>query len=133
MLNFKLRVTRVTKNRAAMTAVYVFGAAAVLLLASLISAFVVFNLDDPTASVSVAALISLLAAAAVSGFSVAKLAGGDTRSSVITHGIVSALILIASLICGGGFGGFMNAICYMGVAALTALLGKRHRARKKRR
>ncbi len=133
MSNFKIRITRVTKNRAAMTAIYVLGAVTTLAISSLVASGIVFTFDDPTAAISTAAFVSLLSAAAISGFAVSKIADGDPKTSAIVHLIASCLLLVAGLIFGGGAGGLMNALCYLGVSSLAALLGKKRKIKLRRR
>lgn len=92
--------------------------------------------DDPTARIGVYSLVSLLAAAAVSGFAVSRLAGeGGVKCAVLSAlSVVLIMTLVALIITGEvpTLGALMNYGCYLGVAALSAILARR-RSRKRRR
>ncbi len=133
MLKHKFRITDVTKNRVFMLVLYTLLALLLLALCSLLGSFVISAMDDPTANISVGAFSALLISAAVSGFGIARLAGKKPRLSVFAHICASAILLIFGIVFGGGMGGFMNALCYMGIASLSALLGGRSGGRTKRK
>ncbi len=133
MLSYKFRITNVTKNRTAMLIVYVFGGLAVLALTALIASAVLMSQSDPGSGVSLGAFISLIISAAISGLGVARLSGGEPGISMIANLIISIILLALGLILGGGTAGLMNSVCYLGISALAALLGKRRKRRPRRR
>ncbi len=108
---------------------------AVLIIAlSLLSAIVLSSMKNPTANIKIFSLIILLVCAVVSGFLTSRY-NQSILSSIIASLIFTAIMLIISLICAkGAVGGgvFMNYLCYMGTAAVSAFVGGRKKENKHR-
>lgn len=108
-----------------------------IILLSLISAAIVGSLDDPTESVGIFSLGSMLVSAAISGILSTRIKGeGGLRfATLVALSVVLIMLLINVIISSGRVSGgaFMNYGCYLGVAALSAFLGRkreRHRNHK---
>jgi len=94
--------------------------------------------DDPTGKAGLYSLLALLLSAAVSGFTVSRLSGeGGVKLAALCALAIVLIMLLISIIATGkipSVGALMNYGCYLGVAALSALVGrkreKRHRRRK---
>jgi O-antigen/teichoic acid export membrane protein len=92
---------------------------------------------DPTGKIGIFSLVSLLISAVLSGLITAltnKERGGGFFA-LIALGTV-AVMMVACLIMTGGkisASAFMNYGCYLGAYALSALLGKKRKARPRRR
>ena len=125
-------------NKIAKTFLICFAISVLLILIfSLISAAVVGALDDPTESVGLFSLISMLVSAAMSGFINTRIKGeGGTKFSLLVGLSVVLIMLLINVIISEGRvspGSFMNYGCYLGVCWLCAFLGrKRDRHRKHR-
>ncbi len=116
-----------------MLVIYVLICIATLALITLISSAVLMGQSDPGSGISLGAFASLIISAMLSGFGIAKLAGDNPRLSMIAHLIAALIMLAIGLILGGGTAGLMNSVCYLGIAALFSLLGKRKRKRPRRK
>ena len=108
-----------------------------ILLFSLISAVIVGSLDDPTKSVGLFSLATMLLSAAVSGVVSSRIKGegGLKFATLVALAVVLIMLLVNVIISNGKVSGgaFMNYGCYLGVAALSAFLGRKrsgHRRNK---
>ena len=108
-----------------------------ILLLSLLSALIACSLDDPGKVIGLFSLGTLLISAAISGVLSSRIKGdgGFKFAILVALAVVLIMLLINVIICNGKVSGgsFMNYGCYMGVAALSAFLGrKRDRHRRHR-
>ena len=118
-----------------------FGAAislGVLAGVSLLCAIIVNMTEDPLAASNLGALISLLVSAAISGILISKRAQGSKMliASLSSLLFCLTLLIVGLAISGGELSGrvFLNYLCYIGVALLSAKLATkkpRHRRRGK--
>ena len=110
---------------------------AVILAITLISTAITTSLDDPTGNIGIFALGSLLISAAISGFVCCRIKGdgGVAFSTLISLAVTLIMLLINVIACGGKvtLGAILNYICYIGVASLSALLGKKRSNHRKHR
>ena len=108
-----------------------------ILLFSLISSAIVGSLDDPTESVGIFSLGTMLIAAALSGIISTRIKGeGGLRfSTLVALSVVLIMLLINVIISSGRVSGgaFMNYGCYLGVVALSAFLGRKREGHRKHR
>lgn len=108
-----------------------------ILLLSLLSALIVGSLEDPTKLLGLFSLGSLLISAAISGVISTRMKGegGLGFAALVALSVVLIMLLINVIICSGKVSGasFMNYGCYMGVAVLSAFLGKKRDRHRKHR
>ena len=94
-------------------------------------------MENPTAMTGIFSLASLLLTAALMGFIISKLKGdGGMLISVLSSLLFCLILLTVGLIgTGGKLPLFIpiNYLCYMGVAALFAFLGKKREKRGRHR
>jgi hypothetical protein len=102
---------------------------------TLLGAILLGCLKNPTGSVKPASLAVLILCAIISGFATSKYKGsGGVAAASVTALIFIALMIIASLIAGGGaLRGMqiMNALCYVPVAILAAFIAKPRERRRR--
>lgn len=107
-----------------------------LLTVSLISSVILINTKNPTGSIGISSLISLLAAALLSGFMISRRNGEDGIKTSLFSSLAFVVILFSvSLISSKGkIGGavLMNGLCYMLVAIPAALFGGKQKRRRRR-
>lgn len=108
--------------------------ALIIIFLSVIFAFIANASGDPTGNLGLFSLTTLIVGAAASGFISAKI---KKEGALIFSTLVAlALTLIMLLVCvimGGGvsLSAFMNYLCYVGVAALSAFIGSREGRHKR--
>ena len=104
---------------------------------ALIGAALASASNDPTAKVGLYSLLSLLLAAAVCGFIVSRLSAesGIKIALLCALAVVMIMLLISVIVTGGApsASALLNYGCYLGVYALTAILGKRRGGKRRRR
>lgn len=109
----------------------------IILLLSLLSALIAGSLDDPGKVIGLFSLGSLLVSAAVSGVVSSRIKGegGLKFAILVALAVVLIMLLINVIVCSGKVSGgsFMNYGCYMGVAALSAFLGRKRDRHKRHR
>ena len=100
-----------------------------ILLLTLISALIAGGLEDPGKAIGLFSLGSMLISAAASGVFSSRIKGegGLKFATLVALAVVLTMLLINVIICGGKVSGgsFMNYGCYMGVASLSAFLGRK--------
>lgn len=108
-----------------------------IILFSVISALILYSLDDPTKNLGAFSLVTMMLSAATSGVISARIKGdgGFQFAILVALAVVLVMLLINVIICAGKVSGgaFMNYGCYLAVAALSAFVGKkgeRHRRHK---
>ena len=92
--------------------------------------------DDPTGIMSIYSLVALLVSGAVSGFLLSRLLEGGMGASMLSSlGTVILMLAVALFISGGTLsaGAAMNYLCYLGVALLSAFLGKKRGGKPRHR
>ena len=108
----------------------------IILLFSLISAVIVGSLDDPTESVGIFSLATMLLSAALSGVMSARIKGegGLKFATLVALAVVLIMLLINVIISAGKVSGgsFMNYGCYLGVASLSAFLGRKRNTHRRK-
>lgn len=101
----------------------------VIVLLSLLSSLIVSGLEDPGGVIGIFSLGSLLISAVVSGVMSSRIKGdgGLKFATLVALAVVLLMLLINVILCGGKVSGssFMNYGCYMGVAVLSAFLGRK--------
>ncbi len=111
-----------------------FSALFILLLA-FISALIVNSLSDPTKNLGIFSLVAMLLSALVSGVFCARMAKDkETQFTALVALAVVLIMLLINVIASGGKvsgGAFMNYGCYLGVATLSSLLGKKKGGHKR--
>lgn len=109
----------------------------IILLLSLLSALIAVSLDDPSKVTGLFSLGSLLISAAVSGVLSSRIKGdgGVKFAILVALAVVLIMLLVNVIVCSGKVSGgsFMNYGCYMGVAALSAFLGRKRDRHKRHR
>lgn len=109
----------------------------IILLLSLLSALIAGSLDDPSRAVGLFSLGSLLVSAAASGVISSRIKGegGLKFAILVALAVVLIMLLINVIVCSGKVSGgsFMNYGCYMGVATLSAFLGRKRERHKRHR
>ena len=110
--------------------------AMVIILLSLMFALVSNMSNDPTGNLGIFSLLTVLLAAAASGFATAKIKKENAIGFSALVSLATVLIMLLScVIMNGKVSGsaFMNYICYIGVATLFSLLGAREKSHKRHR
>ncbi len=106
-----------------------------IIAVSFFASLLVSRLDDPSGNLGHASLASLLIAGAISGFAVSKYKGDGGISASLISSLITVFIMLAAALIGksGNVGGgiFMNYLCYLSLAALSAFLGRGREGRKK--
>ena len=109
--------------------------AGVIVFLSLIFAIIANLLDDPTENLGLFSLAAMLLSAAVSGIVSTRIKGegGVGFSSLVALTIVLVMLLINVIICVVkiSLGAIMNYICYLGVAAMAAFLGRKKEGKRR--
>ena len=100
-----------------------------IFISALISALIVQGLDDPTSKLGLFSLIAMMVSASVSGIISAKISGeSGIRFAMLVALAVVLIMLLINVIASAGKvsgGAFMNYACYMGIASLSATLGRK--------
>ncbi len=108
-----------------------------LVLCALVMALIAYSSENPTKSVPLFSLVALIASAAVSGITVSRIKGeGGVKFTALVSLALMLLLLLIAIISGKGSvppSAFMNYACYMGVAVISAFLGRKREKRRKRR
>ena len=107
-----------------------------LVLFSVVFAIIANLSNDPTSMLGLFSLGALILGGAVGGFFSARMKKEGTLlfSLLVALAIVMLMLIICVVICGKISGSaFMNYGCYIGISALTSLLGSRERKHKHRR
>lgn len=103
--------------------------ALIIILFSLLSALILGQLSDPTASVGIFSLGTMLISAVASGILCIRLKedGGLKFPALVSLAAVLIMLLINVIISQGKVSGgaFMNYACYLGTYTLSAFLGRR--------
>ncbi len=103
--------------------------AATVVVSSFIMALIAGGSSDPTGMVGIYSLVAMLISAVAGGIFSGRMRGegGTVYALLVALAVVLVMLLIAVILCGGKVGGgaFMNYGCYLGVAALAAVLGKK--------
>ena len=101
----------------------------VLLTLSLIGAAIASMLDDPTENLALLSLIIMLISAAISGLVSTRIKGdgGAGFSGLVALSLTLIMLLINVIACAGKISAasFMNYACYVGVASISAYLGRK--------
>ena len=104
---------------------------------SFILALVANSSDNSTENIPLFALASLLASAAVSGVIISRMKGqGGIRFSALVSLAFVLMLLLVSVIANKGAvppSAFMNYGCFMGMATLSAYLGRKKDTKRRRR
>ena len=107
--------------------------ALLILTFSFIVSLIVGALNDPTRHIGIFSLIAMLISALCSGIicGLINKDGGTGFAALVSLATVLIMLLISLIISGGRVtgGAFMNYACYVGVAVISSLLGKRHSRR----
>ena len=114
----------------------VLGAFFVLAICTFTVSAVAYSTGDPTAQINNGSLISSLVTAAICGFTVSKIRGeGGIGFSVLSSLSFVLILLIIKVSAHRGtlsVGIIVDQLCYMGVAAIFAFLGRK-RVKTRRR
>lgn len=104
----------------------------IIALAAFAASFAVMAADDPIGYVGYASLLTLVASAVISGFISERLSGSmrDCFIALLATGII---LTIFGLVFGNLPAGLLNAVCFFGSGALSVLLSKSLRSKKKHR
>ena len=98
---------------------------------SLIFSFIAYTTVDPLSFLGIFGIAALMITAAATGFSEARLGGeGAFLTTVLSSLLFVLLLLLIGLISGGGavpIGCIINYLCFLALASLSALLGKKIR------
>lgn len=108
--------------------------AAVMVIMAILCALVAGALDDPTKHLALMSLGVMLLSAAVSGVVSSRMQNGSiTFSALVALALVLIMLLIDVIVCKGkvSLGAFMNYGCYMGVATMSAFLGRKKEKHKR--
>ncbi len=108
--------------------------AAVMVIMAIVCALIASGLDDPTEHLGLFSLGVMLLSAAVSGIISSRMQNGSiTFSALVALALVLIMLLIDVIICKGkvSLGAFMNYGCYMGVATMSAFLGRKKEKHKR--
>ncbi len=107
---------------------------ALLIALSMLSAFILSYMGNPTASIKIFSLVCLLLCAAISGFFISR-RNHSMLSSIAVSAVFTVIMLAVSLIAAkGAVGGgvLMNYLCYMLIASFSAFLGRKKEHRRRR-
>lgn len=110
--------------------------ALIIILLSLIFALIANASGDPTGNLGLFSLTALIIGAAASGFVSAKIKKeGAVVFSALVALALSLIMLIICVIMSGkiSLAAFMNYLCYIGVATLSAFVGSREKKHKRHR
>lgn len=108
--------------------------AAVMVIMAILCALVAGALDDPTKHLALMSLGVMLMSAAVSGVVSSRMQNGSIAfSALVALALVLIMLLIDVIVCKGkvSLGAFMNYGCYMGVATMSAFLGRKKEKHKR--
>lgn len=107
-----------------------------LLAISFISSLILISTENPTGSVGITSLFSLLAAGMLSGFVISKRNGEDgIKAALLSALAFVALMFAISLVSSKGkIDGavLMNGLCYILISLPAALLGGKQKKRRRR-
>ena len=100
-------------------------------LISLLFSFIAYTTVDPLSFLGIFGIAALMITAVSSGFLEARLGGDGSFLTAVLSSLlfVLLLLLIGLLSCGGSvpIGCIINYLCFVAVASLSALLGKKSR------
>ncbi len=107
----------------------------VLIVLSMLAAFILSSLKNPTANLKLFSLAVLLISAVISGYSISKHNGNALSSIAVSAAFVGIMFIVSLIFAKGNVGGgvFMNYLCYMLVAAFFAFIGRKREKRRHRR
>ena len=108
-----------------------------LIILTMISAFIVFYTKNPTSLIGLISIAVMLLTGAISGFSISKLKGeGGILISCLSSLLFILILLMIGLIAGGGhisLGNIINYLCYMAVSLLFSFFGRKKEKKYRRR
>lgn len=114
-----------------------FISAFLIIVFSLVSAFFVGRLNDPTGSVGIFSLGAMLLSAVTSGICCIRIRddGGIRFPALVAVAVVLVMLLINVIISQGKVSGgsFMNYACYLGTYNLSAFCGRKKGRRGRHR
>ncbi len=108
---------------------------ALLAVVCFIASLILIRTENSTAYIDISSLAALLVTAAISGFSISKIKGdGGVLIGILSSLLFVLVMLVIGLIAMGGSlppRCPLNYLCYMGVASLFSLLGKKRVKRRR--
>lgn len=116
--------------------ILIFTSFAIITAMSLLFAVIATFMRDPTGSIQLLSLISLVISALINGFLVAKIKPKASIGLYIGFSLVCILIMltICLISCGGKVpaSAFMNYCCYLGISTFTSLITAKKGGKRKK-
>ena len=111
--------------------------ALLLPICALVAAIVANALKDPTSSIGILSLGSILLSAAISGAVCTRTCGADgVKISALTALFITLIMMLMGFISGGGklpFGALMNYVCYLLTFTFCAVVFRKREGTSRRR
>lgn len=105
----------------------------ILILVTLTLTAVCASTKDPASLTEVFSLLSLLVGSALSSLILSKLRADGFLMAMLTAAVFVTVRIIISVFLGGvGLSDLLDCVCYLGMACIFSLIGRRRPKRRKR-